>query len=197
MMATTTTPELILASASPRRRELLTAAGFEFTVQPADVDESALPLETPNDQVRRLALAKAQAVAQANPDKLVLAADTIVVLEGQIYGKPKDLTEAKTILQKLSGQTHQVITAFCLMGKNCPEPLERVVTSEVVFRPLSDREIDAYLRRGESLDKAGGYAVQGHGLSLIQETRGSLTNGMGLPLTEVIELLQSRLGPRA
>ncbi|MDR1608363.1 MAG: Maf family protein [Deltaproteobacteria bacterium] len=195
-MSDPSVPELILASASPRRRELLRAAGFQFIVKPAEVDESPIDQEPPRAQVSRLAVAKALAGAKENPQSLVLAADTIVVLKGQIFGKPKELAEAKEMLKALSGQTHEVITAFCLLGKNCPKPIVKPVSSAVTFRPLNASDIEAYLALGESLDKAGAYAVQGLGLSLIKEIQGSLTNVMGLPLQEVIVALEKYLGPR-
>ncbi|MDR1872488.1 MAG: Maf family protein [Deltaproteobacteria bacterium] len=183
-------PILVLASASPRRRELLNSAGFNFTVSPADTDESPLPQEPVRDWIKRVALAKALAVAPNEPTKLILAADTMVVLGERVLGKPKDLAEAKSFLRSLSGATHEVLTAFALTGGPVKSPLTELVSSKVLFRPLSQAEIDLYLTFGESLDKAGGYAIQGRGLSLIQEVKGSLTNVMGLPLPEVIAALK-------
>jgi septum formation protein len=167
----------------------LAAAGYEFSVAAAEVDETPRAGEPPLNQVQRLAAAKATSVANLHPFSLVLAADTIVVLNGTIYGKPRDLGTAKEILKNLSGQTHEVATAFCLYeGPNSQRHIETCV-SKVAFRPLSEMEIDLYLTKGESLDKAGAYAVQGQGLGLIQEVQGSLTNVMGLPLTEVLAAL--------
>jgi septum formation protein len=186
---------MVLASASPRRRELLAAAGLDFLVRPADVDESPVVGEEPMAQALRLAKAKALAVASGHPDSLILSADTVVVLNGKIYGKPRSLSEAKGVLKALQGHSHEVVTAYCLIAGDGRPPLSRATVSKVAFRPLTDREIDLYLEKGESLDKAGAYAIQGHGLGLIQEVEGSLTNVMGLPLSDVLAALEELQGP--
>ncbi|MDR0549110.1 MAG: Maf family protein [Deltaproteobacteria bacterium] len=178
---------LVLASASPRRRDLLAATGYEFTIDSAEIDESTAHNETPTAQVGRLAMAKAEAVAARHPQSLILAADTLVAIKETIYGKPRDLKAAKEILLALSGQTHEVRTCYCLKNQAQNISLARTFLSEVTFRPLNELEIDLYLAKGESLDKAGAYAIQGYGLSLIQTVRGSLTNVMGLPLLEVAQ----------
>ncbi|MDR2422370.1 MAG: Maf family protein [Deltaproteobacteria bacterium] len=191
----TARPPMVLASASPRRRELLAAAGLDFLVRPADVDESPVVGEEPMAQALRLAKAKALAVASGHPDSLILSADTVVVLNGKIYGKPRSLSEAKGVLKALQGHSHEVVTAYCLIAGDGRPPLSRATVSKVAFRPLTDREIDLYLEKGESLDKAGAYAIQGHGLGLIQEVEGSLTNVMGLPLSDVLAALEELQGP--
>jgi septum formation protein len=183
----------ILASASPRRRELLEALGAVFEICPADIPEILVPGEPPLAQVRRLAWEKARHTAGKFPGRAVLAADTIVVLEDQILGKPADLAEAGRMLRLLSGRGHQVMTAFCLLGGPLSEPCRQEAVSEVFFRSLAEEEIEAYLKTGESLDKAGAYAVQGLGVALIREVRGSLTNVVGLPLEEVRPVLEKYL----
>jgi septum formation protein len=174
----------------------LAGLGYDFLIRPAATDESPLVGESPLAQTLRLAESKAREVAQTEPDSLVLAADSLVSLGDRIFGKPQDLAEARLFLRDLSGQAHQVTTGLCLLGPCAPEPRREAVISEVLFRPLTEREIEAYLEKGESLDKAGAYAIQGHGLGLIQEVRGSLTNVMGLPVREVILALEKFLGPR-
>ncbi|MEW5723601.1 MAG: nucleoside triphosphate pyrophosphatase [Thermodesulfobacteriota bacterium] len=188
-----TGPPLILASASPRRRELLAWAGIEFEVFPVEVDESVRPGEDPAVYARRLALAKAEAAAVRFPGRFILSADTVVVLDGRIMGKPRDARQAADMLADLSGRVHQVITGFCLLG---PEPgrleLDHV-TTQVEFRTLSARDIAWYINLGEVWDKAGAYAIQGCGAALSRSVKGSYTNVIGLPLAEVLEALR-RLG---
>ena len=177
---------LVLASASPRRSEMLTRLGLEFRLAPAEVDESLLPDEDPVDAARRLAQAKARAV-EPKAGEAVLAADTLVVLGHEIMGKPADTEEAAAMLGRLSGAEHQVLTGFCLRY-NQSEYLGLGRTT-VRFRPLSPEEIAAYVATGEPMDKAGAYAVQGRGAALVSQVRGSYTNVVGLPLAAVVELL--------
>ncbi|MFH1092478.1 MAG: nucleoside triphosphate pyrophosphatase [Pseudomonadota bacterium] len=183
-------PGLILASASPRRRELLAWAGVEFEVWPAQVEETVLPGETPQDNVRRLALAKAKEAAARFPHSWVLSADTIVVLDGRIMGKPGNETRAADMLRRLSGRVHLVMTGFCLLApQSGPQVVDHVET-EVEFRELSDRDIARYIASGEVWDKAGAYAVQGQGAGLVSRIKGSYTNVIGLPLAEVLGRLK-------
>ncbi len=180
---------LILASASPRRAELLTRLNLTFEVIPADVDESFTTQDDPFDLVRRLSTAKAEAVAKDHPEALVLAADTVVVYRDEIMGKPKSKDENLEFINRLSGHTHAVFTghAFVLGDKRA----DRVVQTAVRFRKLSDGEIERYVETGEGLDKAGGYAIQGYGSALVREVRGCYFNVMGLSVPNVAELAQS------
>ena len=182
---------LILGSSSPRRRELLNALGIRFMVIPSSVDERLLSGETPEVHVQRLALAKAREVAATVPGQWVLGADTIVVIDGQILGKPLDASEAKQMLKMLSDRTHTVFTGYALVNQRYPEK-ERVrhVCSGVRIRGLSPDEIAAYVNTGEPMDKAGAYAIQGIGSAIVAEVTGSYTNVVGLPLCEVAQDLQ-------
>ena len=180
-------PTLILASASPRRADLLSWAGVDFEIRPVDLDESPRPGEAPAEQATRLAREKALAGDDHGP-RLALGADTIVVLEDLVIGKPSGPAEARSHLAALSGRTHQVITAFCLVRAG-QLLASQAVSSLVTFRPLTRTMIEGYAATGEGLDKAGAYGLQGRGWALIENVRGSLTNVMGLPLTEVLAAL--------
>ena len=179
---------IVLASASPRRAELLRAAGFEFHVQPAHVDESVHIDETPEQYVRRVADAKARAVLAAADDRVVLAADTIVVIDGHILGKPVDETDASRMLRLLSGRLHQVLTAVTLVRNG--RTLTRLATTDVEFAPLSDQEIAWYVATGEPFDKAGAYAVQGLAARFVARIDGSYSNVVGLPVALVYAMLR-------
>ena len=182
----------ILASASPRRRELLGQAGFTFEVVPADVSEVQQPGEDPIHFVTRLAREKAESVAATHaltPDTLVLGADTIVVVDEEILGKPKDEADAGRMLRLLSGKTHQVITGVCLAKGR-----ERQRAAEVTFvrfNTLSDPEIDAYVATGEPLDKAGAYAIQGRAGRWVPRIHGCYFNVVGLPLALVSSMIEA------
>jgi septum formation protein len=181
---------VFLASASPRRRELLRQIGVACRVLQVAVDESVHPLEAPAAYVARLAVLKADAGwnAQASRDAVVLAADTSVVFKGEILGKPQNAADGEAMLLKLSGQTHEVLTAVALRtpaGTEC-----RVSRSEVSFRPIERAEARTYWDTGEPQDKAGGYAVQGLGAIFIAHLTGSFSGVMGLPLFETAALLQ-------
>lgn len=180
-------PRLVLASQSPRRRELLLQLGLAPEVRPANTDESVLPGEPPRAYVLRVAREKARAV----PGEVVLAADTAVVLDGEVLGKPLDAADARRMLRALSGTRHEVITGVCVrLGADGPgAELEAVVSTEVVFARLSDRAVEWYVATGEPLDKAGAYAIQGAGGAFVAEVRGSVSNVVGLPLVETAELL--------
>lgn len=188
------TPEgqtsLVLASASPRRRDLLGQLGLSFTICAADIDETPHPGEAPEAYVRRLAREKAQAVAGRFPGTWVLAADTTVVLGPELLGKPRDAAEARGMLSRLSGRTHEVHTGVAIAGRAGDST---VVRTRVTFRTLSAGEIDWYVGTGEPLDKAGSYAIQGKGGFMVASVEGSPTNVIGLPLGETLALL-SRAG---
>jgi septum formation protein len=175
---------LILASASPRRRELLARLGLHFSVEPADIDEQPRPGEEPDSYAERVAQAKAACAAAVHPFDWILAADTTVALGAQILGKPVDEAEARAMLEALAGRTHRVITAYCLRSKTALHSA-RVVT-EVDVAPLGAAEIAAYLRCGEWRGKAGAYAIQGVFAYAVSAVRGSYTNVVGLPLHEVL-----------
>lgn len=180
---------LILASASPRRRELLRSVGLTFKIRPADVDETGLPDESPRAHVRRLSRDKAGAIAHQYPKALVLGADTIVVIDGQILGKPKNKKQAREMLQQLSNRRHAVLTGFTIACVRAGMSRTKIVQSTVQFKKISPEETAWYVNGDEPYDKAGGYAAQGKGASFIQAIRGSYTNVIGLPLCEVVEEL--------
>jgi septum formation protein len=187
-------PRLVLASASPRRRDLLSAVGLRFGVEPADLDERALPGESPAAQAARLARAKALAVARrcsGDPGCVVLAADTLVVVDSRVLGKPADAREAQSHLASLCGRTHRVITAVAVMRADAERPREALVESEVALRKASPDEIRAYVETGEPLDKAGAYALQGEGRRFVERVVGSESNVIGLPLEETLALLRA------
>jgi septum formation protein len=182
---------LYLASGSPRRRELLTQIGVPFLSQIVPIDENPLPDELPVAYVERLARAKAQAglAALSQPlDAVVLGADTAVVLDGRILGKPADAAEAQATLTALSGRSHQVLTAVALASPT--RVAVRVVSSQVSFRPLRAEEIAAYWASGEPQDKAGSYAIQGLAAVFVSQLQGSYSAVVGLPLCETAELLE-------
>jgi septum formation protein len=177
---------IILASASPRRAELLTAAGISFLARPVDVDETRLPTETAEACARRLARAKAEAVARP-PGAIVLGADTLVVIDGDPLGKPVDDGEAAAMLRRLSGRTHEVVTGVALLH-DAGADVDLVSTS-VTFERLSEREIAWYVATGEPRDKAGAYGIQGGAARFISRIDGSYSNVVGLP----VELVYRRL----
>ena len=180
---------LILASASPRRQELLQQIGVSFVVQPANIDETPLEGEAPAAYVERLAREKALYVGNQYAGRVVLAADTTVVCLGQILGKPANRTEAVAMLKMLSGSEQRVQTGIALQDSQS-EVMSQVVTTKVRFRVLSDSEIDAYCDTGEGSDKAGGYGIQGKGAVLVEAIEGSYSNVVGLPLAETALLLR-------
>lgn len=180
---------LILASKSPRRRYLLKKAGLDFTVVPSDLDESAIPETAPALYVRQLAEAKARDIADRYPDSWVIGADTVVLINGRILGKPSSPADAKIMLQNLSGNTHQVFTGYCILNRAAGREISDTVVTDVTFKQLTAREIDWYIRTGEPFDKAGAYAIQGMGTFLVRKINGSYTNVVGLPVCEIIEIL--------
>lgn len=181
----------ILASASPRRQELLRSVGMKFKIFPAHIDETWKNGESPAAHVRRLAGEKAGVIAAGHPRAIVLGADTIVVIDGLILGKPKNKKEAREMLQRLSGRTHAVFTGFTLSCAGEKISRTKVVRSAVTFKEISPEEMNWYVNSSEPYDKAGGYAVQGMGAYFIKTIRGSYTNVIGLPLCEVLEELKN------
>jgi septum formation protein len=178
---------LVLASQSPRRRELLSQLGLALDVRPAHADESLRPGERPRDYVLRVAREKARAV----PGELVLGADTAVVLGDEVLGKPASEADARRMLRALSGTAHEVLTAVVVRRAAAPaRELEAVVSTQVRFAPLGAREIDWYVATGEPLDKAGAYAIQGAGGAFVLSVEGSVSNVVGLPLAETTALLR-------
>jgi septum formation protein len=177
---------LVLASASPRRRELLARVGLTFRVAPADIDETPRPGEEAAAYAGRAAADKAAAVHALAPEAFVLAADTIVVVDGAILGKPADRAAARAMLLSLRGRTHVVSTGTCILGPG-GQRRARVVSTDVRIRAFGDRELEGYLDSGEWTDKAGGYGVQERAAALVAGITGSYTNVVGLPLGEVIE----------
>ena len=184
---------IILASASPRRAELLRAAGFDFDIMPADVDETVDVEETPDGYVRRVALSKAQTVLPRAGGRPVLGADTVVIIDTEILGKPADDRDAKRMLRMLSGREHVVLTAVCVAQQAAGESTRtqmRLERTTVRFAPMSDDEIEWYVASGEPRDKAGGYAIQGLASRYVTRIDGSYSNVVGLPISLVYQMLQ-------
>lgn len=185
---------LVLASASPRRQDLLRAAGISFTVQPANVDENLIAGESARVYAERLAREKAMAVWQVRPHDVVLGADTVVVIDKQILGKPADAADAARMLRMLSGKTHQVITGVCIASsKESPGQCQTRVSSEttvVYVNEISSDEIRGYVASGEPMDKAGAYAIQGVASRWIPRIEGDYSNVVGLPVALVYRILQ-------
>jgi septum formation protein len=181
---------LVLASASPRRRELLGWLVGGWVLDAAEIDERPAPKEAADSLVRRLALAKARAVGSRRPPAWVLGADTVVEIDGEVLGKPADAAAATAMLGRLAGREHRVSTGFALLAPGGMVKAAEVVVTRVRFRPLAPDAIAAYVASGEPEGKAGGYAIQGRGAGLIERIDGSLTNVIGLPLVEVGRVLE-------
>ena len=182
-----TTPRVVLASQSPRRRDLLNLIGIPHTVRPADIDESVLPGERPLDCVERLARSKARRLAANERDAVVIGADTVVVIDDRILNKPENEDDARAMLQRLAGREHVVHTAVCVIYDSTE--VAGVETVAVHFRPLSAAEIDAYIATGEPMDKAGAYGIQGYGATIVERVNGDFFAVMGLPLVRLTRLL--------
>jgi septum formation protein len=184
-------PDLVLASASPRRRELLERLGLSLSVAPVDIDETPAADEPPRTYVARVAREKAAAaLARLGTDvPAILAADTTVVVQGRIFGKPRDAADAGEMLREMAGRRHEVMTAYAVQHRG--KLLERIVSTAVTFRLIDPGELSAYLASAEWEGKAGGYAIQGIAALFATELRGSLTNVIGLPLAEVIADLRA------
>jgi septum formation protein len=179
---------LVLASASPRRQELLRNAGITFEVQPAHIPEDPLPGEAARDCAERLAREKALAVARQRPNDIVLGADTVVVVDGRLLGKPSDAADAARMLRMLSGREHQVITGVCLVARS--EASVASETTTVTVSEIADKEIADYIVSGEPMDKAGAYAIQGIASRWIPRIEGDYSNVVGLPVALVWRMLQ-------
>jgi septum formation protein len=181
---------LILASASPRRIELLKLMGLDFDIMPGNIDETFRPGEAAQAHVLRLSEEKALSVALRHPDAWILGADTIVVVAGEILGKPRSPEEATKMLEKLSDRAHEVFTGFCIIRQDRGVRIREVVGTAVLFRKIAPDEMAWYTGTKEPYDKAGAYAVQGMGSCFIREIHGSCTNVVGLPLCEVVDALK-------
>lgn len=189
MQSSNGAPELILASNSPRRHDLLKKTGLSVTVVPSRIDESAIPVSAPEKYVKMLAEAKAGDVSIRYPESWVIGADTIVLIDGTILGKPKSHTDARQMLQRLSGKNHQVLTGYAVCCREKNRRFSETVKTDVRFKSLSEAEIEWYINTEEPFDKAGAYAIQGIGTFLVKSINGSYTNVVGLPVCEVIEFL--------
>ena len=175
--------DVVLASGSPRRFEILKNAGLDFRVELSGVSEEPIPGLSPEDLVMAHARLKGRAVAQKHPRALVISADTVVVHDGTVMGKPKNEEDAYEMLRRLSGETHEVMTAFGLFLQEYDQTHLERITTDVSFRPLSDEEILEYIGTGEPLDKAGAYGIQGQGAIFVEKINGSYLNVVGFPLT--------------
>jgi septum formation protein len=189
MENSTNTTHVILASQSPRRRYLLEQAGLNFEVMPSGFDESSIFPGEPAAYARIQAEAKAGDLAGQHPDAWVIGADTIVVIDGVILGKPASTGDAREMLQQLSGHTHQVMTGYSICNLSKAFRFSDTVITDVEFKKLADAEIEWYVQTGEPFDKAGAYAIQGIGTFLVRRINGSYTNVVGLPVCEVLEVL--------
>ena len=181
---------IILASASPRRKEILENVNLKFTVIASDIEEVILENEPPKDLVMRLAFEKCMDVAIKNKDDLVICADTIVVLDNKVLGKPKNEEDAYNMIKSLSNKKHQVITGISLINLNSDKKVIDYVVSEVTFKDLSDELIRDYISTNESLDKAGAYGIQGYGSLLVESINGDYFNIVGLPISKISNLLK-------
>jgi septum formation protein len=178
---------VVLASASPRRRQLLDLIGIAHEVRPANIDETMRPRETPRRHAERLAREKASAIAKRDPDLITIGADTIVVVNRKVLGKPRDTDDAAKMLALLSGREHTVTTAVAVSrGKKLRSAVEEV---RVKFRRLRDDEIEAYIATGEPMDKAGAYGIQGYGATIVERIEGDYFAVMGLPIVRLVGLL--------
>ncbi|MBA3890562.1 MAG: septum formation inhibitor Maf [Gemmatimonadaceae bacterium] len=180
---------VILASASPRRRELMTLIGIPHEVRPADIDESYLAGESPHAHAERLAREKALAIAATEPEAVTIGSDTIVVIGGKVLGKPRDRDHARSMLRQLSGRTHEVMTGVAVSREG--RTVSGVETVRVAFRKLTDPEIDAYIDTGEPMDKAGAYGIQGFGATIVSKVNGDYFAVMGLPLNRLARQLET------
>ncbi len=183
-------PELILASGSPRRKELLALCGLNFEIVPASVNESADSGEDPAELVKRLALQKAAAVGEHFPHAWVIGADTVVVLNGKILGKPAGEAEAREMLSQLAGREHEVFTGLAVCRKSPFAQTVEFSVTQVIFTPMSARQIEEYVRTGEPMDKAGAYAIQGYGGQFVAEIHGSYSNVVGLDIAKLLAVLR-------
>ena len=182
--------DINLASASPRRKEILENVNLKFTVQSSHIEEVVLENEPPKDLVMRLAFEKCMDVAKKNPNALVIGADTIVALDNNILGKPKDEHHAYKMIKSLSNKKHEVITGISLINLSLNKKVTDYVVSEVTFKDLSEETIKDYIKTKESLDKAGAYGIQGYGALLVDSIKGDYFNIVGLPISKIGDLLK-------
>lgn len=189
IMETLKQHNIILASKSPRRRELLAQAGLSFTVMPSDFDEAAVVIKEPAGYAMHLAENKARDIAVKYHQSVVIGADTIVIINNAVLNKPKDTAHAREMLLKLAGNTHQVVTAFCIICEAQKSCYTAFCQTDVTFKALSAAELEWYIHTDEPYDKAGGYAIQGLGSFLVEKVDGSYTNVVGLPVCEVLDYL--------
>jgi len=185
------TKTIILASASPRRKEILGKTGLKFIVDESDYEENMDSGLEPCDLAARHALGKAEAAALKHSDSIIISADTIVVLKDRVFGKPRNKSEAKQMLKILSGKAHTVITGYTILDAGAGRKVTRTIETKVFFKRLTDNEINAYVKSGEPMDKAGAYGVQGLGAVIVRKIEGDFFNVMGLPLNSVVESLKS------
>ena len=192
-----TSTQIVLASASPRRRELLAQVGIRARVVPADIDETLLPEESAEQHVLRLSAAKAGAVAGCRgvAGRWFIGSDTVVVRDGTVLGKPADAEAAAAMLRSLAGRSHTVVSGYAVHDRSSGQTVSGAVTTRVWFKPLRDQEIEGYLATGEAFDKAGAYAIQGAGAFMVTHIEGSYPNVVGLPLCEVLAALEQLGAP--
>jgi len=182
--------EIILASSSPRRKELLENIGLKFKVEPSNYEEDIPPGLEPHELARKISLGKAKTVASKHQNAIVIAADTFVVLDNRILGKPHTEKEARKMLEALSGKSHSVITGFSILDTGNKKTISKSVETKIYFRKFTPAEIDAYVESKEPLDKAGAYAIQGLGAVLVERIEGDYFNVIGLPLSALTEALK-------
>ncbi len=181
---------IVLASASPRRKQLLEQIGLRFEVEPSDYEEDIAPGSEPHEMAKKLSLGKARAAARKHRKALIIAADTFVVFGDRILGKPHSNAEAREMLRALNGQAHSVISGFTVLDAESGKVVSKSVETKVRMRRLTLREIDGYVRSKEPLDKAGGYAIQGRGAVLVERIEGDYFNVVGLPLSALADALR-------
>ena len=182
--------QIILASKSPRRKHLLENIGLKFKIVPSDINEDLIPLSSPRKYAENLSKEKTKKVAQKYKDAIIIGADSIVIFKGEIIGKPKSMKNAKEILRKLSGQKHLVITGFTVLDSKAGKSITKSVLSYVFFKPLSEKEIDAYVKSKEPMGKAGAYAIQEKAGMFIEKVEGDFFNVFGLPIFALCKTLQ-------
>jgi septum formation protein len=183
-------PKIILASTSPRRRDLLAKTGLAFEVVPSDYEEDMTLDFAPSELAKHLSRGKAEAVAMNHRDAIVIGADTFAVFDGKILGKPHTVERARDMLRMLNGKTHTLITGFTVIGQGGAKSVSRVVETKVFFKQTLDEVIEEYIATGEPLERAGGYSIQENGGMLVNKVEGSYDNMVGLPIEDVLEVLK-------
>lgn len=184
-------PLFVLASKSPRRKELLKNIGISAQIVPASIDESSVTYSSPREMVTRLAFMKATDVARSfSGNTYVIGADTVVSLDGKIFGKPRDIEDARRMLTALSGKTHSVYTGYCVVYPKSGAAISKCEETKVTFRPMSEDEIDAYIKTREPMDKAGAYGIQGKGSVFVEKIEGDYFNVVGLPVCALAKMLK-------